>query len=410
MNLPTSEPIPMPEEELSPARRRRAQRMVVPETDDEQATLLDNLGKRVIPGADFYVSALLAGAVAGLGFLFDSPALVVLAALLAPFMGPLVGIPLSTVAGSLSFFLRSIGGLVIGGVIFLLSGSLSGWAARIFPPASLAQASYHVAFTWPDVILLTTGVVLTLVLMVRTTQSRPLVSSVAIAYAVYLPLSAAGFGMTSGAALAWEGGLLVFLAHFIWAALAGTITLVILGLRPLNLLSYVMTGTYLLISVAGALIFFLSSDTAVRTPVAPTLSAAVFQAASPTETAPVLAETVTEAATPRPSPTVTPSVVLTGTATNTLVPTRTATITVTPVPTPVWARIHVRGGNGALIRAEPRYDADIIASLLNGNIVEVLTDVATADGVTWVKVRTANQKEGWIVRSLLATATPAPGW
>nr|HMN63326.1 hypothetical protein [Anaerolinea sp.] len=79
MSLPTSQPIPSPEEELPPARRRRMRRLVVPQGVDEQADVLDEIGKRSTPGAEFYISALLAGTVAGVGFLLDSPALVVLA-------------------------------------------------------------------------------------------------------------------------------------------------------------------------------------------------------------------------------------------------------------------------------------------------------------------------------------------
>lgn len=414
MSLPASEPIPMPEDELPPARRRRLKRLVVPEDGDEQTRLLDELGKRAIPGAEFYLSALLAGIAAGVGFLFDSPALVVLSALLAPFMGPVMGIPLATIAGSGAFFFRSLGGLMIGSVIFLLTGTLSGWVARLFPPQSTAQVSYHITFTWADVALLTTGMVLALALMVRNPHQRPLVASVAVAYALYLPLSAAGFGLTSGAPLAWEMGLLVFLAHLIWAALAGTLALVILGLRPMRFLSYALTGAYALACLAGALIYFLSSDAAIRTPVQ---GAGLAVQPIPSPTQPVISTMAGGApgqATPQPEmtdtllspPTETPTLRMT----NTLVPTRTATISVTPEPTPVWARINARGGDGAFIRSEPRYDAEIVVSLLNGNIVEVLLDVATADGVTWVKVRTADQREGWIVRSLLATATPAPGW
>ncbi len=49
-------------------------------------------------------------------------------------------------------------------------------------------------------------------------------------------------------------------------------------------------------------------------------------------------------------------------------------------------------------------------SLLNGSLVEVLNEVQTNGTVAWVRVRTVNGKEGWIVRSLLRTANPAPGW
>lgn len=411
MSLPASEPIPMPEEELPPARRRRMRRMVLPEDGDEQSARLDELGKRAVPGAEFYLSALLAGLVAGLGFWLDSPALVIFAVLLVPFMGPLMGLAVATVAGSVRFLLRSLGSLMIAGVIFLLTGTLAGWGARLFPPASLIQAGYHTRFTWPDAALLTVGVVVTLVLMNRSPSQRPLVSSVAVAYTVFLPLSAAGFGLTSGVLPGWEMGLAVFLAYLVWGALCGTLTLVFLGLRPLRFLSYALTGGYTLLCVAGGLVYFLSSDGAVRPP--PTLGVAL-PLVLETQTQPSPANGAGEGGfTPLatvPSETPRPTVTLTSTATHTLVPTRTPTVTLTPAPTPVYARINARGGNGAFIRAEPRYDALIVVSMLNGNVVEVLEDVTVNEGVTWVKVRTADGKEGWIVRELLATATPAPGW
>jgi SH3-like domain-containing protein len=78
--------------------------------------------------------------------------------------------------------------------------------------------------------------------------------------------------------------------------------------------------------------------------------------------------------------------------------------------TPVWARINAKGGNGAFIREKPDYDSNVVQVLLNGILVQVLQDVTATEQATWVKVRTADGKEGWIVRSLLATATPAPGW
>jgi len=409
MSLPASEPIPMPEEELPPARRRRMNRMVLPEDGDEQSARLDELGKRAIPGAEFYLSALLAGLVAGLGFWLDSPALVILAALLVPFMGPLMGLAVATVAGSGRFLLRSLGSLMIAAVIFLLTGTLTGWGARLFPPLSLIQAGYHTRFTWPDAALLTVGVVITLALMNRSPSQRPLVSSVAVAYTVFLPLSAAGFGLTSGALPGWEMGLAVFLAHLVWGVLCGTLTLIFLGFRPLRFLSYALTGGYALLCVAGGLVYFLSSVEAVRPP--PSLPAALPPV--PETRTPLASEQSGPGLLPSagiPSQTPSPTATLTPTATHTLVPTRTPTVTLTPAPTPVYARINARGGNGAFIRAEPRYDALIVVSMLNGNVVEVLEDVTMNEGVTWVKVRTADGKEGWIVRELLATATPAPGW
>ena len=76
----------------------------------------------------------------------------------------------------------------------------------------------------------------------------------------------------------------------------------------------------------------------------------------------------------------------------------------------MWAYIHSSEGGGAVIRQEPTFKGAWVKSLLNGMLVEILPDSTEADGVTWVKVRTSQGIEGWIVRTLLTTATPPPGW
>jgi hypothetical protein len=72
--------------------------------------------------------------------------------------------------------------------------------------------------------------------------------------------------------------------------------------------------------------------------------------------------------------------------------------------------IHAQGFDGASIREEPRPDARIIISLLNGTLVEVLPDVVQRGTVFWSHVHTIEGVDGWIVQSLLMTATPAPNW
>ncbi len=407
MTLPASEPIPLPEEELPPARRRRLRRMVIPERQDEQSAFLDALGERTTPGAEFFLSALLAGLVTGIALLLDSPALVVLAALLAPFMAPVLGMGVAGVAGSTGFLLRSLVSTLIGGLIFFLTGTLTGIPARLFALNGWVQLSYLLRLDGYSLLLLSLGTILSTVLLIRSTQQRPLVSSVAMAYALFLPLGAAGYGLTSGAPLPWYNGMVVFLIGLAAAALLSAVTLVVQGLRPLNGWSYLFTGIYMTVVVA-ALVIWLSGGIPVihlpemSAPQAPQTSAPLAAQEQPSPTS------VGSPATP--TLTATATVTATATPTRTLIPTRTPTMTVTPQPTPVWARINVKGSNGAVIRAEPGYSAAIVKSLLNGIIVEVLNEVATADGATWVKIRTADGVEGWIVRALLATATPAPGW
>ncbi len=53
---------------LPRARRRRAQRMLVPPGEDERATLLDDLARRAFPSIEFFLFALLCGLILGVGF------------------------------------------------------------------------------------------------------------------------------------------------------------------------------------------------------------------------------------------------------------------------------------------------------------------------------------------------------
>ena len=99
------------------------------------------------------------------------------------------------------------------------------------------------------------------------------------------------------------------------------------------------------------------------------------------------------------------------TATRTLISSKTPTITVSPQPTPVWAMIDAGEGGGAWIRKEP--NGEFLVTVLNGTLVQVLPDLVTVGNINWVHVLVPygeTSVEGWIVRSLLLTATPAPDW
>ena len=93
-----------------------------------------------------------------------------------------------------------------------------------------------------------------------------------------------------------------------------------------------------------------------------------------------------------------------------LIPTSTATITLTPLPTIIWAEVRSPEGDGANIREEPGFDAKIVRTVLNGTAVQVLDEIEVIDGATWVHIRFMDQVDGWIVRSLIVSATPEPEW
>ncbi len=292
MSLPTSEPLPDDSSQLPPARRRRGRRLIVPIGADERAALLDELAHRTTPSFDFFLFSLLAGAVWGVGLLLDSPALLLLGALFAPFMAPVIGLSLATIVGSVRFFLQTLGGALVGFLLVFLGGVLGGLAAHIWPGLPLSQAASYYGFSWPNFLVLSLGVALTTLSLVRS-QQKPVLPSVAIAYELCLPIAVAGFGLSSGAARLWPGGLIVALVYFTWSALLGTLTLAALKFRPLNLFGYTLGTTITLLSLI-LLIGLTGLGTALRAQIpVPGIQAT----STPTPTA-----SLTASLTPRPPP------------------------------------------------------------------------------------------------------------
>lgn len=391
MTLPNNEPIPPAGFDLSPARRRRDRRQLIPEDENDRAVYLSELAKKVIPTGDYFIFSILSGMALCFAIFFDAPALYVLAALLAPFMSPAVGLGLATIVGSARFFLQCLGGILLGSIIVFIFSLGSGLFARFFNNLLYLNATYHTVFSWPDMLLLTVGAGLTTYFLLRSPNQRPLVASVAIAYELYVPIGVAGFGLTSGVPGLWPDGLIVFLVHIAWTALVVTITLALMRLRPRNFFGYGLATSIVLLS-AAILVALLGFGTAVTAQVA-------LPTAVPTPTS---LPTITETPTITPTETVTP--------TNTLIPTKTTTPTLTPEPTLAQAYIMAQNANGAIIREAPNYGSKIIASLLNGYLVYILPDTIEDGATIWIHVRLNDNREGWIVRDLLTTATPAPSW
>ncbi len=129
------------------SRRRRAARKFVLPGADERAALMDNLARRAFPSFEFFVFALLCGAVLGAGYLLDlkanSQAILLLGLLLAPLLTPWVGMTLAATTGSWRFFLQTLGGMLVASLLVFLTGGLAGIAGRLWlphPPYFLPQA------------------------------------------------------------------------------------------------------------------------------------------------------------------------------------------------------------------------------------------------------------------------------
>ena len=399
MSLPKTEYIPDDPDLMPPARRRRARRLLAPLEADERTLVLDQLRQRTSPSFDFFLFSVISGFVFCLGLLLDSPAILVLAAVFAPLMAPVIGLSLATVVGSYKFFFRSLVGLLIGCWMVFILGIAAGMLGRVWMPASLKQAFLNAELSAINFIVLTVGAVLTAATMVHHDRS-PAAPSVALAYTLYLPLVAAGFGLGSGVPHLYPDGLVVFAIHLAWGALLGAITLAILGFRPMTIFGYTLGGVVTLIGVA--LVLGVGAFSTTLGWFGSPLAVATYTPTA-TNTLTPIPPTVTKTATPVP-PSLTPTITLT--ATQTPIPTETFT----PTPAPVYARIGPE--EGALLRSGPGFTESILyPGVIQGTLVQLLGASQEVSGYLWVQVLVIEDgREGWMLQSLLFIATPEPNW
>ncbi len=390
MKLQGSQLLPSDSDNLPPARRRRARRLLTPLEADERALMIESVAHRASPSFDFFLFSLLAGILLAGGLWLDAPPVLLLGALVAPSMVPVGGMALGTILGSPRFFGRSFGGFAIGCTFVLLLGAGGGALTRLFPPAGWQQAHLVTRLSAAHFLVVAVGAVWAAVQLAQE-DGNPAVPGVALAYGLYLPLSAAGFGLTSGQPHLWPDGIVVFALHLAWAVLLGTITFAILGFRPLTVFGYTLGGVVALLSIV-LLIALGSAGAAIEANIAlPTYTP------TPTHT-PTLTPTLT--ATPVP-----PTATLTPTTTPTLTPTLSPTPT--PTATPYFALI--APPKGAVIRDVP--GGVIVSSYLQGTRVQILDapPVEQESGI-WVLVLGPDGKQGWILQSLLTADTSTLGW
>ena len=410
---------PTPQERTRPSRaqRRRAQRRqrALPASVEGRSALLQNLVKRAYPSYEFFVFAVLCGAILGLGYLLDAQAVLVFGILMAPLMSPIVGVNLAIVSGSGSYFFKSLLAFAVGSLLIFLTGALAGLAARIWLPLTLTQAFQHTRLWWPDLVVLALGAMLLAASFVRS-EKKPFLPSVMVAYELFLPLNAAAFGLASQVEHLFLEGLLVFVVHFGWALLFGALALFFLGFRPVKLSRWIFSLLAIgaLFFVLGKLMLSGTSQTMTNGNIPPsTLVADISNTQVEDSTADIPIPTQTAARPPSetPRPEATATLTLIPSPGVTLDPTATPTKTLTPEPTPLYARIASRVGGGAYMRREP--NGPVILTLANDELVQALTDPIDYDGTDWVQirvVRNAQTYEGWIIQEVLQTATPAPAW
>jgi hypothetical protein len=435
--IPSEPPQPAREDPAAAqrGRRRRAtRREMIPMDAEGQAELIGALSKRAFPSVELFVFSLACGAIMGLGFMLDSQAVLLLGILLTPLMIPWVGFLLAVLTGSSRFLFETSMALFISAILVLIGGVLTGFCMRLFLPYTLTNLYTHARLWVPELLVLAIGAV-TLVASFIRSESKPFLPSVIIAYAFFLPVSAAGFGLGSGLPGVWPQGLYVSLVHVALASLLGLLTLFALRIRPTTP-GYVYSGLGLIIFTV-ILFTFMRPGNQPEAPTPPAFTPTNVSNQLPPSLTPSLATVLTNTIQPTQTSidqsvtlSTTPLVI---TETPTLTPVNTATpLSVTPVPltlaitlpasdTPtvtltlevqsISGSISANEGGGANLRQTP--NGKYLMTLDNGTIVDIYPDFKIVNGVTWIHVfvtRNGQRVEGWLLESVVTYSTPEPNF
>ncbi len=442
---PNPEPTPPPRRDASAlrGRRRRVTRRSMFPTDAEgQAALIYDLSRRAYPSIELFVFSLTCGAILGLGFLLDSQAILLLGILAAPLMTPWVGFLLAILTGSPRFFFETFMALLISSILVFLGGMLMGVVIRFIPPITLIDIYRHSRLWPPELVVLAIGAITLVASFVRS-ESKPFLPSVLIAFVLFLPINAAGFGVGSGLPGVWPEAIFVFVTHFAFASVIGMLTLFVFRFRTPP--GGIVFSTISLLFFIGLLVFFMGSGFPLPGPLSaststplPTLTVEPTATPSPS---PSLTFTSTSSPTPSktPTPSLTPTegtVTITNTTTITFTATETttatttftisptaftptssisatpsATFTFTPTPQLTSGIIKASEGGGANLRQTP--NGKYLMTLDNGTTVEIYPDFKQVNGVAWIRVavtRSGQRVEGWLLESVVSYSTPVPNF
>jgi hypothetical protein len=365
---------------------------------------LDQLGRRLEINVETFLVGAISLLLISLALLLDKFPLFVLAILITPIVSPILGLAFGFNLGSLKFLKIGLFSLLLNFVSFFIVGGFSGFIARQFPEREFVIWQYFIEFNWSGLLLLFVGVLIMVSTIIRNPRQASLVANVALAYSFYLPLVSSGFAFGLGLQTQFKTGFISFLQYFGIAIVFGVGILLAYKIRPVSMKNSWGIGSLIILMAIVGVFFFRPDFIEKAEEVLPeTENLMVIENNGLIQNTPI-----------QPTPTNFQSISTVEqekpTEILTIIPTSTATITLTPLPSIIWAEVRSPEGDGANIREEPGFDARIVRTVLNGTAVQLLGETEVIDGATWVHIQFIDQVDGWIVRSLIVSATPEPEW
>lgn len=387
MSIPTTETQP---DSLHRAPRSQSQqvRKVLANAGPRQfQDFIDDLIRRNQLNLNSFWQLLISLALLAAGLIADLPLLVLLSAVTAPVLNPMIGLVLSAIKPSGRYFIKAFLYLLITAAAFFGTG----WLINLVSPSTISATQITGFFALKDGWLEWGVLALTAIISVYLFLYRPggpsVVTSTVLAYLLFIPIAMAGLHYAQGDQAAAINLLILCGARFLISILVLLITTWVFGFSPKGTLGWLVL---VIVVIASALAIF-------------ELRFNQFSFSLP-EAQPV--RVVAAAPTEKPvEPTKIPP---TKTVVPTQIPQTIITVQATPttVSTPTTEFAQVNSESGVVVRESPSTQAAIVTYINNGLQVTLLGEKVNDKGMDWEKIIAPDGKEGWVAARFLSVVKP----
>lgn len=387
MSIPTTETQP---DSLHRASRNQSQqvRKVLANAGPRQfQDFIDDLIRRNQLNLNSFWQLLISLALLAVGLAADLPLLVLLSAVTAPVLNPMIGLVLSAIKPSSWYFVKAFLYLLITAAAFFGTG----WLINLVSPSTISSTQITGLFALKDGWLEWGVLTLTSIISVYLFLYRPggpsVVTSTVLAYLIFIPITVAGLLFAQGDQAAAINLLVLCGARFFISTLALILTTWVFGFSPKGALGWLVL-VIVLIASALAIFELRFSQSSFSLPEAQPVRVV---AAAPTEE-------------PAEATQVPP--------TKTIVPTQALRTIITTQPTSTVASIlkaefaQVVSESGVVVRESPSTQAAIVTYINNGLQVTLLGEQLNDQGMDWEKVIAPDGKEGWVAARFLSVINP----
>ncbi len=229
-------------------------------TAERRAEIVDSLDDSANLDSDYLLLVILSCIIASFGLVVNSTPVTIGAMLIAPLMGPILGMSLSLVRSDLRRLAQAISTLVFGvAVAISISALIGNIVSRSQANGFLAELPKEMLNrTEPTLFDLVVAMAGGFLAAYALTQPRlsPTLPGVAIATSLMPPLCVVGLGISQGETGVSNGALLLFLANFVAIIFSSALVFVLAGFGPLAFRErrQVLSRTFFVSSISLVLI------------------------------------------------------------------------------------------------------------------------------------------------------------